>query len=105
MPSKDSRPKQWLPQVSVRSLLLVMTGAALLCFQLLNNQLGDRIRPYQGDILSLLSNFWVSLVVYFAAWIVPAMSIGYDNRPSAKGLAIGAVIGYALAAAILDALS
>lgn len=102
MPPDDSRQRIPYPRISLRSLLLVMGGVAVLSALIVPYQLGHKIWPYHG--MELLRNYGAQLLLYFVAWLIPAMSIGYDNSPSKKGLLFGAAVGFALAETILDAL-
>ncbi len=66
---------------SIRSLLLVTAGVAVLC----------TLYTFIPHI-----DFVVPIIVYFFAWTVPGASIGFDIYPSRRGMMLGAVVGASL---------
>ncbi|PHS17699.1 MAG: hypothetical protein COA78_02955 [Blastopirellula sp.] len=65
-------------QFSIRSLLSVTAGVAVLCMLY-------RAIPLESLV--------ASSIIYFLAWIIPGISLGYDMKPSRNGLIIGGLIG------------
>ena len=63
---------------SIRSILLLTAGVAILCtlYSLI---------PYDSVI--------APSIVYFLTWIIPFASVGYDVYRSRKGLKLGGMVG------------
>jgi hypothetical protein len=64
-------------QFGIRSLLLLMLSVAIIC------------KIYSAIPLDSL---FVPGLAYFAAWIIPGASFGFDLRRSSRGAAWGAII-------------
>ena len=87
MTASQSTRRNLHPQFTIRSLLMLMVGVALLV---------TVVTAFVANVRSQVTSI-VLIHCYFLAWILPCTSIGFDISRSRSGGIRGALTGIALA--------